>query len=138
RGPHPRRVRGRAQEPVRNHDQPVGSREVSTATATSTYAAKATRFSGGLRAFVNEWMILFLFLALFAICAITIDRFLELGNLMNIARQISFLAIVALGQFFVILTAELDLSIGSSIGLQSVLLAGFVANSGFSVWAALA
>ncbi|TRY18339.1 ABC transporter permease [Tessaracoccus rhinocerotis] len=111
---------------------------MSTATATSTYAAKATRFSGGLRAFVNEWMILFLFLALFAICAITIDRFLELGNLMNIARQISFLAIVALGQFFVILTAELDLSIGSSIGLQSVLLAGFVANSGFSVWAALA
>ena len=103
----------------------------------ATYAAKSTRYSGGLRAFVNEWMILFLFLALFAICAVAIDRFLELGNLMNIARQISFLAIVALGQFFVILIAQLDLSIGSAIGLQSVLLAGLVAKSGLNVWVAL-
>ncbi|GAA4907473.1 ABC transporter permease [Tessaracoccus sp. MC1865] len=106
-------------------------------TATATYAAKSTRFSGGVRAFVNEWMILFLFLALFAICSVTIDRFLELGNLMNIARQISFLSIVALGQFFVILIGHLDLSIGSAIGLQSVLLAGLVANQGLSIWVAL-
>lgn len=105
--------------------------------ATATYAAKSNRFSGGIRAFMNEWMILFLFLALFAICSITIDRFLELSNLMNIARQISFLAIVALGQFFVILIAHLDLSVGSTIGLQSVLLAGLVANQGFSIWVAL-
>ena len=108
-----------------------------TQTTTPTFASKSTRYSGGFRAFVNEWMILFLFLALFVICSVFIDRFLDLGNLMNIARQISFLAIVALGQFFVILIAQLDLSIGSAIGLQSVLLAGLVAKSGLNIWLAL-
>ena len=108
-----------------------------TQTTTHTFASKSTRYSGGFRAFVNEWMILFLFLALFVICSVFIDRFLDLGNLMNIARQISFLAIVALGQFFVILIAQLDLSIGSAIGLQSVLLAGLVAKSGLNIWLAL-
>ena len=79
-----------------------------------------------LRAFVSEWMILFLFLALFILCSLFIRNFFELGNLMNIARQVSFLTIAALGQFFVILIAHMDLSVGSSIGLSSALLAGLV------------
>lgn len=106
-------------------------------TTTATYEQKARRYSGGLRSFMNEWMILFLFAALFLVCAVFIDRFLELGNLMNIARQVSFLTIVALGQFFVILIGHMDLSIGSSIGLTSVLLAGLVAKSGLPVGVAL-
>ncbi|AQP48216.1 hypothetical protein BW730_12590 [Tessaracoccus aquimaris] len=106
-------------------------------TATATYADKSRRYTGGLRSFMNEWMILFLFAALFVLCAVFIDRFLELGNLMNIARQVSFLTIVALGQFFVILIAHMDLSIGSSIGLTSVLLAGLVAKSGLPVGLAI-
>lgn len=106
-------------------------------TTTATLSEKSRRYSGGLQGFMNEWMILVLFGALFVICALTIDRFLELGNLMNIARQVSFLTIVALGQFFVILIGHMDLSIGSSIGLTSVLLAGLVANSGWPVWLAI-
>lgn len=106
-------------------------------TTTATYAEKSKRYSGGIRSFMNEWMILVLFLALFLVCSLFIDRFLELGNLMNIARQVSFLTIVALGQFFVILIAHMDLSIGSSIGLTSVLLAGLVAKSGLPVGIAI-
>lgn len=89
------------------------------------------------RSVLEDWMIFFLFVALFLICAATVDRFLEPSNLMNIARQVSFLAIVAFGQFFVILIAQMDLSIGSSIGLTSVLLAGLVAKSGLPIWVAL-
>ncbi|MCW5954202.1 MAG: ABC transporter permease [Propionibacteriaceae bacterium] len=106
-------------------------------TAVATYKDKSKRYAGGVRAFMNEWMILVLFLGLFAICALAIDRFFELGNLMNIARQVSFLTIVALGQFFVILVAHMDLSIGSLIGLTSALLAGLVVNSGWPVWLAI-
>lgn len=103
----------------------------------SDFAAKSNRYSAGLRSFMSEWMILVLFIALFALCSLTIDQFLEIGNLMNIARQISFLTIVALGQFFVILIAHMDLSIGSSIGLTSVLLAGLIAFSGLPAWLAI-
>lgn len=108
-----------------------------TAATTESFSAKSNRFSGGIRGFMNEWMILVLFIALFAICAVSIDRFLELGNLMNIARQVSFLTIAALGQFFVILIAHMDLSVGSSIGLMSTLLAGLVAFSGLPAWLAI-
>lgn len=103
----------------------------------STYAVKAKRYTGGLGSFAKDWMILFLLLGLFVICSIFIDRFFEIGNLMNIARQISFLAIVALGEFFVILIAQMDMSIGWIIGLTSVLLAGVVSRNGWPLWAAL-
>lgn len=108
-----------------------------TVASAESLSAKSQRYSGGIRTFVSEWMILFLFLGLFIICAVMIDRFLDLGNLMNIARQVSFLTIAALGQFFVILIAHLDLSVGSSIGLTSVLMAGLVVKSGLPAWLAI-
>lgn len=90
-----------------------------------------------LRVFANEWMILVLFLALVVACSVLIDGFRDVGNYLNIARQVSFLAIAGLGQFFVILVAQLDLSVGSSIGLTSVLLAGLVVNNSWPMWLAL-
>jgi ribose transport system permease protein len=98
---------------------------------------KSVRYSGGIKAFVREWMILFLFIVLFALCSASIDNFFSTENIMNILRQISFLAIVALGEFFVILIGEMDMSIGSIIGMVSVFFAGFVAKSDMSAGLAL-
>ncbi len=49
--------------------------------------------------------------------------FPTVGNLTNVARQISFNAMLALGQFIVILTAGIDLSVGSVAALSMVTLA---------------
>ena len=49
--------------------------------------------------------------------------FPTVGNLTNIARQISFNAMLALGEFIVILTAGIDLSVGSVAALCMVVLA---------------
>ncbi|HEX9118707.1 MAG TPA: ABC transporter permease, partial [Anaerolineae bacterium] len=49
--------------------------------------------------------------------------FLTLGNLTNVARQISVNALLALGEFLVILTAGIDLSVGSVMALSMVSLA---------------
>lgn len=43
------------------------------------------------------------------------------GNLYLVSRQIAYVAIVALGVFFVILTSGIDLSVGSAVGLSGVL-----------------
>lgn len=102
-----------------------------------SFEEKSRRYRGGIRAFVNEWMIFFLFIAMFSICSIFIGNFFTADNLTNILRQISFLAIISLGEFFVILTGEMDMSIGSIIGLVSVFLAGFVSKSGMNIWLAL-
>jgi ribose/xylose/arabinose/galactoside ABC-type transport system permease subunit len=55
-------------------------------------------------------------------------NFLEPQNLTNVLRQIAVNAILAVGQTFVIITAGIDLSVGSIIGLCSVVMT-LVANT---------
>lgn len=65
-----------------------------------------------------------IFLALIGIMiVITIiaPQFATIGNLYRVARQISFVAIVALGVFVVILTAGIDLSVGSLVGFSGII-----------------
>ncbi|HXM18246.1 MAG TPA: ribose ABC transporter permease [Candidatus Tumulicola sp.] len=55
---------------------------------------------------------------------LTHGDFLAPGNVVNVLRQISVNAILAAGQTFVIITAGIDLSVGSLIALTGVLMAG--------------
>jgi ribose/xylose/arabinose/galactoside ABC-type transport system permease subunit len=45
------------------------------------------------------------------------DRFFSLGNIVNIARQVSINAIIAMGMTLVIITGGIDLSVGSLVAL---------------------
>lgn len=72
----------------------------------------------------------FLFLALLMIVFGVLEpRFLTPYNLLNVLRQVSIYGLVALGMTFVILTAGIDLSIGSVIALAG-LVAAAVAKGG--------
>jgi len=53
-------------------------------------------------------------------------NFLKSENLLNIANQIAVIAIVAIGMTVVIITAGIDLSVGSLIALSAVLAARFI------------
>jgi len=64
---------------------------------------------------------------LFIIGATQSERFLTERNLANVARQSAFLGIVALGQMLVILTAGIDLSMGSLVKV-SILVSAIVMN----------
>jgi putative xylitol transport system permease protein len=55
--------------------------------------------------------------------ALAHGNFLEPGNITNILRQITVNTIMAVGQTFVIITAGIDLSVGSLIALTSVVMA---------------
>jgi len=64
-----------------------------------------------------------IFLALVLIMAVTeffAPNFLSGSNLYLISRQISFVAIVAIGELFVILTGGIDLSVGSVMALAGM------------------
>jgi ribose transport system permease protein len=54
------------------------------------------------------------------------DTFLTGTNLDNLGRQVSIYAIIAIGQLLVILTAGIDLSVGSLVGLSGVITAKMV------------
>lgn len=66
-----------------------------------------------------------------SVVAVTTDRFLSVGNLRNIALQVTIVAVVAIGATIVILSAQIDLSSGSLAALSSVLLAGLIKHQGF-------
>lgn len=58
------------------------------------------------------------------------SNFFGLFNLMNIARQVSVITILATGMTYVIITAGIDLSMGSVIALSSCLAAGAMHSTG--------
>lgn len=67
--------------------------------------------------------------ALMAVFAITNENFLSQINLFNVARQISITGLIALGMTFVILTAGIDLSVGSLLAFCGMV-AAVVAKGG--------
>lgn len=56
------------------------------------------------------------------------DNFFTLDNILNLLRQVSINALIAFGMTFVILTAGIDLSVGSILALGSALTAGMLTS----------
>jgi ribose/xylose/arabinose/galactoside ABC-type transport system permease subunit len=80
-----------------------------------------------------------LVLLIIAFTLLTDGRFLKPLNLFNVMLQISIVGLIAVGMTFVILTAGIDLSVGSLVavaGLTSALIAKGSAASSFSLDAA--
>jgi ribose transport system permease protein len=76
-----------------------------------------------------------LFLLIFATFSLLSPQFFTLKNLFNILVQSSSLAIIAVGMTFVLLTAGIDLSVGSIMFLAGVI-SGKMVVSGTPVWVA--
>jgi ribose transport system permease protein len=55
--------------------------------------------------------------------------FLTAGNVSNLLKQVSILALLAAGQTLVILSAGIDLSVGSILALSAVLMGGMIKNA---------
>ena len=62
-----------------------------------------------------------------AVVAMINPRFLSVANILNVFRQSSINAVIAIGMTFVILTGGIDLSVGSILALSSALTAGLIA-----------
>ena len=60
------------------------------------------------------------------------SNFLKRSNILNVAGQIAIIAVIAIGMTFVIITAGIDLSVGSLIALSAVIAAWSVRELGGS------
>ena len=90
-------------------------------------AAARRRFSIS----IVDYGIVIAFLVLCVALAVLTPTFLTSGNLLNVGRQVSIVAILAAGQTFVILTAGIDLSVGSVLALAGAVAAGVSASFGW-------
>jgi simple sugar transport system permease protein len=100
--------------------------------STRTEAPTGTNRRGARQDFVTRnfgvLSILAVLAVLFAFFSLQTDAFLTSNNLINVARQVAPTVIVAVAMTFVITTGNIDLSVGSIVGLTAAALA-IVADS---------
>ena len=73
--------------------------------------------------FLARFAPLIFLLVLMAVFAIAEPRFLSSINLFNVMRQVSIYGLLAIGMTFVILTAGIDLSVGSLLAFAGLVAA---------------
>ncbi|AOP46000.1 sugar ABC transporter permease [Streptomyces lydicus] len=76
-------------------------------------------------------------IALVVVMAVLSRDFLNGQNLLNVGVQASVTAILAFGVTFVIVSAGIDLSVGSVAGLSAIVVAWAATDQGLPVWAAV-
>ena len=74
----------------------------------------------------RQWGTLLGLLILCLVLWVLTPYFLTLSNLLNIVEQSSVIAIMAAGMTFVIITAGIDLSVGSVLALSGVVMASLL------------
>ncbi|AZO53921.1 MULTISPECIES: ABC transporter permease [unclassified Mesorhizobium] len=100
-------------------------------TLDQTIAQKQHTFLSRLFSSQTFWVVIAVILACIFLSFAT-DAFATSKNLYNITRNITFVAIVALGMTFVIITGGIDLSVGSVLCLCSMVLA-VTMHAGYSI-----
>lgn len=83
----------------------------------------------------REASVLLMFFIVAVYLSFANEYFLEKRNLLNVGRQASVVAIVALGQALVIIARGIDLSVGSVIGLSAVVSAIILRDTGNNFYA---
>ncbi|TDL91579.1 ABC transporter permease [Vibrio vulnificus] len=97
------------------------SQPANTLETVTPQVKKSTKF----KTIINKFGALFGLIGLCIILALLSPSFIQVDNVMNIARQSSINALLALGMLLPILTAGIDLSIGSILAF-SIITAGMV------------
>lgn len=90
------------------------------------------------RNLLQRFGVLFVILLVGLGLTLTTDTFLTVSNLTNVARQVSINGILAVGVTFVLLTAGVDLSLGSVVALSGVACATFAHPGDHAVFVPIA
>ena len=77
-------------------------------------------------------------LVMFVFVSLSTERFLTSRNLFNVLRQTAFIGTLAIGQTLVILTAGIDLSVGSLVKLSVLVGAILMDGKSENTWLAIA
>ena len=77
---------------------------------------------------IRQSGILLALIALIVVGALLSDHFFEFDNLVNVSRQTAIVGLLGIGMTFVILTAGIDLSVGSIVGFSAIAFASAMEN----------
>jgi ribose transport system permease protein len=106
------------------------------AVRTGARAPAMDRFSLSRLLRARETGVFFALLVLCLFLAIATDGFLTSLNLLNVGRQVSLLGIMAVGMTFVLISGEVDLSVGSTYAFSG-LATGMLIIAGWALFPAI-
>jgi ribose transport system permease protein len=98
---------------------------VSEKTHTGEKITEGTSFADRFWKVWRRYGIFIILLAFILVLSILTPRFLTVPNLLNVARQVSVLSIISLGLLVVIITGNVDLTVGAWMGLAGALMASW-------------
>lgn len=99
--------------------------------------AGRTGFRSGLIAVLNSSLVAAVLVVLFVAFAVVAPNFISDTNILTLLQSVAVIAVLAIGQTFVIITAGIDLSQGALVGLSGVLGAGVMGATNDAVSIAL-
>lgn len=99
-------------------------------TPSAPAARRRTELRSGLIAALNSSLVAAVLLALLAAFAVAAPNFTSANNVQTLLQSVAVIAVLAIGQTFVIITAGIDLSQGAVIGLAGILGAGVMGTGG--------
>ncbi|GJH12652.1 MULTISPECIES: ABC transporter permease [Caballeronia] len=102
----------------------------------STLQTPATMSRLGRMTWLLDLTLFLVLILLWVALSVATRNFLTEENITNLMRQVSFWAIIAIGQTFVMITAGIDLSVGAVVGLSSVVVSMLI-KSGMPISAAI-
>ena len=108
---------------------------MSTIDSARTEKRGAGIFSSGSLFRVKEFGIFLALIGLFLVFSLSSPAFLTINNLMNVIRQVSILGIITIGMTMVIVSGEIDLSVGSVYGMCAMI-SGVLMTNGVPIWIA--
>jgi ribose transport system permease protein len=81
----------------------------------------------------QDYAIIYILLGLFILLSFTAQNFLSLHNMTNVLRQSAIFGILAAGEFFVIISGMIDLSVSSTAALAGILFAMIIKAGGVAL-----
>jgi sugar transport system permease protein len=102
---------------------------------TSNIQSELARIGFFLKNRANEAGLFIAILMLYAFLAIFAPNFSTSGNLLNILRDAAFVGIIAWGMTLVLISGEIDISVGPHVAFAGVALA-YLAQHGMNIYAA--
>jgi ribose transport system permease protein len=109
---------------------------MSVETADAARQLAATKRRARLGTLLSLTLLVLLAL-LWIVLAFSTNSFWTYNNITNLLRQGAMIAILAIGETFVIITGGIDLSVGAVVGFTSVIIAWLLTH-GYPIWGAVA
>ncbi|MEG1516049.1 MAG: ABC transporter permease [Clostridia bacterium] len=92
---------------------------------------------GGLTRFAKDHGSVLMFLVLFVLAAVFVGNFLTIKNVLTVVKQAAVPLVACMGLMLVLTTGGIDLSLGYTLGLCSVLLGMMTKRYGLPAWQAI-